>query len=87
MSMVKDIDHDYISNWIVTYNRYKQCAGTLKKCYNEAIGAGYVFEHDAFGGYGLFYNCDVPIVVSKRRDVLLHNLFTSTSKRERCATL
>ena len=74
MSMVEDIDYDYISNWIVTDNRYKKCAETLKKCYNEALGAGYIFEHDAFGGYGLFYNCDVPIVVSKRRDVLLHNL-------------
>ena len=74
MSMVEDIDYDYISNWIVTDNRYKKCAETLKNCYNEALVAGYIFEHDVFGGYGLFYNCDVPIVVSKRRDVLLHNL-------------
>ena len=30
MSMVEDIDYDYISNWIVTDNRYKKCAETLK---------------------------------------------------------
>ena len=74
MSMVEDVDYDYISNWIVTDNRYKKCDETLKRFYNEALGAGYIFEHDAFGGYGLFYNCDVPIVVSMRRDVFLHNL-------------
>ena len=74
MSMDEDSDNDDINNWIVTENRHMKLAETVKKLYHEALDKGYIFEHDAFGGYGLFYNFDVPVVVSKRRNVLLNNL-------------
>ena len=33
-----------------------------------------MFDHDSYGGYGLFYNRDVPLISIKLRDLVLQNL-------------
>ena len=42
----------------------------LTNCYKDATDSGFHFEHDAFGGYGLFHGGD-DLYVKKKKDFLL----------------
>ena len=73
-SMVEELSEDDFNNKLRTEKIYKQCYDLLTKCYSEAIDADYLFDHDSYGGYGLFYNRDVPVIATKLRDLVLQNL-------------
>ena len=73
-SMVEELSEDDFNNKLRTEKIYKQCYDLLTKCYSQAIDADYLFDHDSYGGYGLFYNRDVPVIATKSRDLVLQNL-------------
>ena len=73
-SMVAEIDDEAFKKLLDTKMSYKKTYNLLKSCYQEALGAGFFFEHDDFGGYGLFYGKDENFIFSRNRDLLLPNL-------------
>ena len=73
-SMVAEINDDDFRIALITNKTYKQCHDLLTKCYSDAINAKYIFEHDTYGGYGLVYDRDDPIIVNKSRDIVLPDL-------------
>ena len=54
-------------------NRFKRGYNLLTNCYKDATDSGFHFEHDAFGGYGLFLGGD-DLYVNKKKDFLLPGL-------------
>ena len=54
-------------------NRFKRGYNLLTNCYKDATDSGFHFEHDAFGGYGLFLKGG-DLYVKKKKDFLLPGL-------------
>ena len=73
-SMVDEVDPDVFQRLLITDTNYSKVFRLLSSCYDEALKAGYFFEHDCFGGYGLFYGQEDSIKITRKRDILLPGL-------------